>query len=452
MRTAWEAVGWSTVGGDGRSGWRSIELVRSGGVAGPAGALVGRHLRRPTVDADGRLVRRVSWPRSTCRLWRPRSRPGAAAATATATCCRCRTTTASSHELEFGEAGLPAAAAPAGRRPRRPSPGRRPPPAERQRGVGRPASAWRSSIQSSIRCPPGEQPVDPLLLAGRHLGGRHEPPPHLDLAVHRQLAPDVEHRDHVLDAGVRDEDDVGVAGLGQRRQDAAGLRRHHVLEPLGLLRLVDVALAPQPLDRPLAPVLGDVAALGEDDEGVVRRRGCGSARRPARRRGPPPRPGSGRMNRFGSRLSTHVDRRVPLQGVLEHDARLAGVPVQQRVHDEERVARAGVPAAGSAAAARRTTSAAGPRRRPARAAPAGTPRTAPAGTTSPARSAPAGSAATGSASRSRWPTHSANSTTQRDRLEQQVQQHHPEQPQRPPPAGQDRRRAPRRRAAAPAGR
>ena len=97
----------------------------------------------------------------------------------------------------------------------------------------------------------------------------HDPPAHLDLAVHRQLAPDVEHRRHVLDAGVRDEDDVGVVGRLERLQHPAGLGRHHVPQLLGLLRLVDVPLAAQPLDRPLAAVLGEVAALREDDEGVV---------------------------------------------------------------------------------------------------------------------------------------------------------------------------------------
>ena len=56
---------------------------------------------------------------------------------------------------------------------------------------------------------------------------------------------------------------------GQRGQHAAGLGRHHVPQLLGALCVVDETLAPQPFDGPLAPVLGEVAALGEDDEGVV---------------------------------------------------------------------------------------------------------------------------------------------------------------------------------------
>ena len=132
----------------------------------------------------------------------------------------------------------------------------------------------------------------------------------------------------------------------------------------------------------------------------------------------------------------HVDRRVPLQGVLEHDARLAGVPVHQRVHEEERVARAGVPATGPAAAARRTTSAAGPRRRPARAAPAGLPEQ---DLQEPLHQVVVRPL---EARRPDPPAEAAGHPQpeqhdQHHRLEQQVQQHHPEQPQRPPPAGQD---------------
>ncbi len=40
-----------------------------------------------------------------------------------------------------------------------------------------------------------------------------------------------------------------------------------------------------------------------------------------------------------------ADGRVPGEGVLEHDARLPAVPVHERVHQQERVARTGVPAA-----------------------------------------------------------------------------------------------------------
>ena len=98
----------------------------------------------------------------------------------------------------------------------------------------------------------------------------------------------------------------------------------------------------QPVDAALPALGGEVAALGEDHERVVLVEAVGQRRRsgPRGRR----RAGLGRDEAGRDPAEQHVDDRVPGQGVLEHDPRLAAVPVHQRVDQRERVARPGVPA------------------------------------------------------------------------------------------------------------
>ena len=92
-----------------------------------------------------------------------------------------------------------------------------------------------SSIQASI-C--SHQPNSQSIRSsrsGRDLGARHLPPPHHDLLVHRQLAPDVADGEQVVEAGVRDQDDVGLGRRVERGEEAAGPRREHVGHLLGAL-------------------------------------------------------------------------------------------------------------------------------------------------------------------------------------------------------------------------
>ena len=117
--------------------------------------------------------------------------------------------------------------------------------------------------------PPAEQPVDPLVAVLGDLGAGDLPPAHDDALVHRQLAPDVADGQHVVEAGVRHQDDVGVGGGVQRGEEAARPGGEHVGHRLGALRHPLEAQLAQPLDAAGPPALGEVAALGEDHERVV---------------------------------------------------------------------------------------------------------------------------------------------------------------------------------------
>ena len=134
----------------------------------------------------------------------------------------------------------------------------------------------------------------------------------------------------------------------------------------------------------------------------------------------------------------HVDRRVPREGVLQHHARLAGVPVQQGVHQDERVARPRVAAHHEHRSVRHAR------------------RVRPVGA-DPQREHAPGLAEeddqraldevvvdAGEVRRPDPPAEAARDPQaehhrEQQRLEGQVDDHDPEQPQRPPPARQERR-------------
>ena len=122
-----------------------------------------------------------------------------------------------------------------------------------------------------------------------------------------------------------------------------GAGRQHVGHLLRPLRHLLQAQLAQPLDPALAALGREVAALGEDHERVVLVQAGGQGGDLALQV-----LAGGRVGRDEARgdpAQDHPDGGVPGQRVLEHHARLARVVVHQGVHQDERVARAGVPAA-----------------------------------------------------------------------------------------------------------
>ncbi len=191
--------------------------------------------------------------------------------------------------------------------------------------------------------PPAEQPLDLLVPVLGDLRARHLPPLHQQPLVHRQLTPDVADGEQVIHARVRNEHDVGRRCGVQRREEAARPRCQHVGHRLGAVGHPVHAQLAQPLDPPLAPARGEVAALREDHERVVRVEPRGQLRdlvldALSRRR-------VRRDEAGGDPVQQHVDGRVPRQRVLQYDARLTVVPVHQGVDQREGVARPRVPAA-----------------------------------------------------------------------------------------------------------
>ena len=97
----------------------------------------------------------------------------------------------------------------------------------------------------------------------------------------------------------------------------------------------------QALDGPDPATGGEVAPLREDDQRVVvveTGRQVGDVPFDVRAAGARVRGDEA----VGQPVENDVDRGIPLQGVLEHDARVAPVPVHQRVDNQEGVAGAGV--------------------------------------------------------------------------------------------------------------
>jgi len=95
---------------------------------------------------------------------------------------------------------------------------------------------------------------------------RHPPPPGPDDLIDRELAPQVAHRDDVVEPGVRHEDHVGVRAGGDGGERPAGARGEqvgHIPGPFGQIRAAQVL---QPLDPPAPPARGPVPALREDDQ------------------------------------------------------------------------------------------------------------------------------------------------------------------------------------------
>ncbi len=172
---------------------------------------------------------------------------------------------------------------------------------------------------------------------------RDLPPAHDQGLVHRQLAPHVTDGQQVVEPRVGHHHHVGLRGRVQRGEEPAGARGEDVGHPLGTVGHVVQAELVQPRDRAIAARGGEVAALGEDHEGVVGVQPGGEGGDLRLEVLPGPRVGGDEAGRDPAQ--DHVDGRVPREGVLEDDARLAAVPVQQRVHQGERVARPRVAAA-----------------------------------------------------------------------------------------------------------
>ncbi len=142
--------------------------------------------------------------------------------------------------------------------------------------------------------------------------------------------------------GVGDEHDVGLRCRVQGREQSARARSQHVLHRLGAPGHRLQPASAQRLDRALTAGRGEVAALGEDHEGVVVVEVAGEGGDVVLEVGAGRR---GRREEAGRHpVEQHVDQRVPGQGVLEHHAWLAVVPVHQRVEQHQRVPRPGVPA------------------------------------------------------------------------------------------------------------
>jgi hypothetical protein len=145
---------------------------------------------------------------------------------------------------------------------------------------------------------------------------------------------------------VRDDEHGGVVGCGvERGQEAAGVRHHDVRHTVRAVGQGVLTARPQRRDAPGTPLGRDVAALREQHEGAVVRE---VTRDPGDRLGgavlAPPAP-RGRRDEGGRQpVQQHVDRRVPLQRVLEDDGGGAPRPAQQGVEQDERVPGAGVPA------------------------------------------------------------------------------------------------------------
>ena len=159
--------------------------------------------------------------------------------------------------------------------------------------------------------------------------------------VHRQVAPDVAGRGQRLQTDVSDEHDRRVGRRGDRRERTARLGGQQVLEPAGALGQLGSSGEIELLDGPCPASLGEVATLGEQHDGVAGRRG---ARHPLDLRhhvaaGPTT------HEARADPVEQHVDGGVELEQVLQHDPRpTRDTTVHHRIHDQERVAGAGVPA------------------------------------------------------------------------------------------------------------
>ncbi len=142
-----------------------------------------------------------------------------------------------------------------------------------------------------------------------------------------------------------DEDDVRAGAGGDRGEGAAAVRRQHVGHRRRPLGQVGAAAPAQPVDGPLPAVRRPVAPFGEDHQGAA----VGHARRQ-----PPdllgPLAGGGRpvggpaQERVRQPVGGDVRGRVQLQGGLHDHPRAALALAQQVADEQQRVARAGVPA------------------------------------------------------------------------------------------------------------
>ena len=211
-------------------------------------ALVCRKLRRPA-EADNWQSSYVPAPAAVAP--RRRRRRPTAWPTRSTTRCRVRPLTTRAAPVPARRCPTPSRA-PRGHHARRAGRGRRgrrararparssrvtrvPPTGSARAGGARPRARGRS-IHASIR---SHQPKSHSIRSSRScgdLGALDRPPAHHDALVHRQLAPDVADGEHVVEPGVRDQDDVGVGRAVEGGQEAAGAWGEHVGHLLGALR------------------------------------------------------------------------------------------------------------------------------------------------------------------------------------------------------------------------
>ena len=210
--------------------------------------------------------------------------------------------------------------------------------------AGRSSARW-SSIQASMRSHQANSHSIWASRSGGDLGAGHLPPLHQQPLVHRQLAPHVADGEHVVHArcgrpSPRRRRARRPARPGSRRVAApARWSSPRPARPSGACpSLCSRSIARSRRRGVKLPPSGKITKASFSSRPVASSAICvlELARRP---------PGVGRDEPCRDAVQDHVDRGVPGQGVLEHHARLAVVPVHQRVDQHERVARPRVPAA-----------------------------------------------------------------------------------------------------------
>jgi hypothetical protein len=116
--------------------------------------------------------------------------------------------------------------------------------------------------------PPVVQPVNLGFAPGgaRHLGGRHSPPAGAYRHVRGQALPDIADADQHVQAGVRDEDDVGGRAGGQGGEGPGRAGREDVGHGSGSFGQVGEAFSAQARDAAAPAQRGPVGAFWEDDQ------------------------------------------------------------------------------------------------------------------------------------------------------------------------------------------
>jgi transglutaminase-like putative cysteine protease len=202
--------------------------------------------------------------------------------------------------------------------------------------------------------PPVVEPGGLGVVIGRagDVGGRHPPPPGLDGHVGEQALPDVTDADQPVQAGMGHEDHVCGRAGADGGEGPAGVGREQVGHRRRPFGQIGMASPPETLDAPTPAQRRPVPALGEQQQSVAPAEagrqpsdlpdlvGLGPAASGAAR-------GRGRataQKRVRHPVGHDVQARVQLQRRL-HDH--PGAPLadgEQVMHEQQRVARAGVPA------------------------------------------------------------------------------------------------------------
>jgi hypothetical protein len=157
--------------------------------------------------------------------------------------------------------------------------------------------------RSRRRCEPTTRTaMRSAVTAAWDVAGGGGPEPRADLAVHWQSAPQVKHRVELLKPGVRDEYGIGVRGGVEDSEHT----------------------------------VGEVATFWKKQQGVV---AVHSFSEDADRRGDVASgAGFGRDEPARQSIDEHVDHRIELKRILEHDPRLALIHRDEFVDEQKRVA------------------------------------------------------------------------------------------------------------------